>query len=325
MIVDRRRFLVGGGLVIRLRLRGGQGPLETGALGVGLAAGEQRRGGAHDRQGLPGFLCLDAFIRISPQNDITLIIPNVEMGQGVYTGEAMLIAEELEVGLDQISVVPRAAQRRALSAATAAISGTGGSTSTRGAWKPLRTAGAMARTMDLQRLQRWRVNAADCRPARGRGRSSAVEPFVRLWRARGGSREAAGSEGDFRRSSAFALIGKSVQRVDTPAKVNGGAVYGIDIRVPDMKIAAVMSCSALGGKLKSLDDSAVSRMPGVVEVVRLPNAVAVIGDHYWGAMQGLRALKPAWDPGDNARMSSESLRADLDRASREQRGGCGSH
>jgi isoquinoline 1-oxidoreductase beta subunit len=118
----------------------------------------------------------------------------------------------------------------------------------------------------------------------------------------------------------FRVIGKPLQRVDTPAKVNGSAVYGIDIMVPGMKFVAVASCPVLGGTLKSAGEQAALALPGVLQVVSLPNAVAVVGDHYWAAQQGLQALTISWNPGANVGMTTQTLRNDLGRSLRDGKG-----
>ncbi|MDB5446511.1 MAG: aldehyde oxidase and xanthine dehydrogenase, molybdopterin binding protein, partial [Phenylobacterium sp.] len=118
----------------------------------------------------------------------------------------------------------------------------------------------------------------------------------------------------------FRLLGRPVQRVDTPAKVNGAALFGIDIRVPGMKVATVQNCPVLGGTLVSVDEAPARAIPGVVQVVRLANAVAVVGDHFWAATQGLAALSPVWNDGPNAGLTSARLWADLDATSINGRG-----
>jgi isoquinoline 1-oxidoreductase beta subunit len=321
LITDRRRFLLGGGLVIGFtfvavkaraqRVVAPQGPQPVSNEEIAVTSGK----------GFKGF-APDAFIRISPKDEITLIIPNVEMGQGVYTGEAMLIAEELEVDLDQVRVLPAPPNDMLYKQPLLQFQGTGGSTSIRGAWEPLRKAGAVARTLLVSAAaQRWKVNATECTAQRGHvrhgpsGRDSSYGQLV----------EAAGKlplpkDVALKKPESFRLLGKNVRRIDTPAKTNGSALYGIDIMVPEMKFAAVASCPVLGGQLLRLNEGEVRKRPGVVDVITLPNAVAVIGEHYWAARTALESLNPSWDPGPNARMSNATLRAQLERASLEGRG-----
>jgi isoquinoline 1-oxidoreductase beta subunit len=321
VITDRRQFLLGGGLVVGFtfvalkahaqRVVNPQAAQPVSNEEVNLTAGK----------GFNGF-APDAFIRISPQDDIALIIPNVEMGQGVYTGESMLIAEELEVDLDQIRVVPAPPNDELYKQPLLQFQGTGGSTSIRGAWEPLRKAGATARTLLITAAaQRWKVNASECTAQRGRvkhtptGRELSYGQLVQ-----DASKLPAPKNVALKSPDAFRLLGKNLRRVDTPAKTNGTALYGIDIIVPGMKFAAVASCPVLGGQLVRVDEAGIRQRPGVLDVITLPNAVAVIGDHYWAAHSALHTLKPVWDGGPNEHLSTATVRAQLEHASSEGRG-----
>lgn len=319
VMTDRRRVLLGGGLVLGFAFA---------AVKAHARSTDQRMNNAGPQPvsnaevndvagaGFVGFRP-DAWIRIAPDNKVTLIIPNVEMGQGVYTGETMLIAEELEVGLDQVSVVPAPPNEELYKQPLLQFQGTGGSTSIRGAWGPLRQAGAAARTLLIEAAaQGWGVNPAECRAERASvlhppsGRTATYGQLVGA-----ASKLPKPQQVTLKDPSQFKLLGKQLQRIDTPAKVNGTAVYGIDIIVPGMKVATSAMCPVLGGKLASVDDSAARAVPGVLQVVRLPDAVAVVGEHFWAARQGLAACKITWDPGPNARLSSADLWADMDRTS----------
>jgi len=320
LITDRRQFLLGGGLVIGFalvsakthaqRVRQERGPQPVSNDQVTAVAGEGFTGFA------PG-----AFIRISPDNEITLIIPSVEMGQGVYTGEAMLIAEELEVEPRNVRIVPAPPDEELYKQPLLQFQGTGGSTSIRGTWEPLRKAGATARVMLISAAARqWKVRDEECSVEGGRilhkasGRSLTYGQV-----ALAASKLPVPENVPLKEVRSFRLIGKPVPRVDTPAKVDGTARYGIDIVVPGMKFAAVVNCPVLGGRLKSVDERAARAVPGVLQVISLPSAVAVIADHSWAAQSGAAALRPVWDAGANSSMSTVSLLADLDRAS-QQRG-----
>jgi isoquinoline 1-oxidoreductase beta subunit len=321
VITDRRRFLLGGGLVLGLALM----PTKVRAAGVQDARGPQPVSNDEvaltSGRGFQGF-APGAFIRIDRRGQVTLIIPNVEMGQGVYTGEAMLIAEELEVALDQVQIVPAPPNEALYKQPLLQFQGTGGSTSIRGAWKPLRQAGAMARTMLVEAAaRRWRVDPGECKAENGR----VIHPASRRTLGFGDLVEEASRlkpppQVALKEPGAFRLIGRTVPRVDTPAKVNGTALYGIDIRLPKMLYAAVSGCPELGGSLANVNEAAARSLPGVREVVRLPNAVAVIGDHFWAAQSALKALQVTWHAGANARMTTDSLRADLMRVSRTSKG-----
>jgi len=193
----------------------------------------------------------NAFIRIGGDGKVVLTMPYVEMGQGTYTSIPMLIAEELEVDLDQIRVLPAPPNDALYKQPLLQFQGTGGSTSIRGAWEPLRKAGATARTLLIAAAaQRWKVNATDCTVARGHvkhaasGREASYGQLVQ-----DASRLKTPENVTLKKPEAFRLLGKNLQRVDTPAKTNGTALYGIDIMVPGMKFAAVANCPVLGGQL----------------------------------------------------------------------------
>jgi isoquinoline 1-oxidoreductase beta subunit len=270
--------------------------------------GRQGEGGQTYNGFAPG-----GFIRISRDQGVTLIMPNVEMGQGIYTAESMLIAEELEIGLDQIHVEPAPPDERLYQQPLLKSQSTGGSTSVRGAWVPLRQAGAAARTMLIAAAaQQWGVPVADCSAARAvvthqpTGRTIAYGDL-----AEAAARQPVPQDVKLKDPKDFTLIGKSLHRVDTAGKVDGSAQFGIDVRVPDMKYAAVTACPTLGGRLRDVDDKPARAVPGVRDVLRLDNAVAVTADNWWTARQGLAALQPNWDHGRNANLSSEDILASL--------------
>lgn len=316
---DRRRVLLGGGLVLGFAFAAvkaharstdqrvnNAGPQPVSNKEVADVAGA----------GFVGFKP-DAWIRISPQNQVTLIIPNVEMGQGVYTGETMLIAEELEVGLDQVAVVPAPPNEELYKQPLLQFQGTGGSTSIRGAWEPLRKAGAAARTLLIAAAAKgWGVDPAECRAERAQVFHPPSNRSLTYGQVVGVASKLPKPENvALKDPSQFKLLGKQLQRIDTPAKVNGTAQFGIDIMVPGMKVATVANCPVLGGTLAGVDDSAARAVPGVLQVVRLPNAVAVVGEHFWAAKQGLDACKIDWSPGANASLSSDRIWMDMDEAS----------
>jgi isoquinoline 1-oxidoreductase beta subunit len=295
-------------------------------LKIGLAAGGGLLAGLH----LPGLaradgpaLAPNSFIRIGNDGTITFIMPDTEVGQGIYTSAAMLIAEELEVGLDQIRVEAappdEGKSKDPLHNYLSPLlqeQATGGSTSIRGDWQRLRQAGAQVRMMLIAAAaQRWQVDPATCHAARAvvsgpDGRSAGYGEL-----AEDAAAQPAPATIPLKPADQFKLIGTQQRRLDTPSKVNGSCVYGIDVRVPDMKVGTVAACPVMGGKLRAVDDSAARKVPGVRDVVRLDNAVAVIGDHYWAAKQGLAALRISWDFGPNARMSSADIVHALDAAS----------
>ena len=284
------------------------GLLAGGGLLLGFSvpgAGRRARAGDADAPPAPP---PTAFIRIDGQG-ITLIMPDTECGQGIWTSAAMLIAEELEVGLDQVRLVPAPPDAKLYASPVMEEQATGGSTSTIGDWQRLREAGARARSMLIQAAaNRWRVAPETCRAAAGvvhhdaSGRSAA---YAQL--ADAASALPVPAKVALKQPAQWTLIGRPQRRLDTPAKVDGTAVYGIDVQVPGMKIGTVSASPVLGGRLIGLDEAAARRVPGVRDVVRFDDVVAVIGDHFWAARQGLEAADPRWDGGPNAQVNTAGL------------------
>ena len=258
----------------------------------------------------------NAFIRIDHNGRVTLIMPYVEMGQGTYTSIPMLIAEELEVDLSQVILEAAPPDERHYANSIFHIQATGGSTSVRAAWEPLRQAGATARTMLVSAAaQTWKVNPTSCRAEKGKvihvmsGRRLTYGALV--------DKAAALLMPDhvaLKDPKDFTLIGTSAKRLDTPDKVNGKAQFSIDVKVPGMKIATVAACPVFGGRLVAVDDSKARMIKGVHQVVRLDNAVAVIADHMWAAKQGLAALDIQWDEGLHATLSTGDIVRQLEAA-----------
>jgi isoquinoline 1-oxidoreductase subunit beta len=251
----------------------------------------------------------NAFIRIDPDGSVTLTMHKVEMGQGTYTAMPMLLAEELEVGLDQVRLEHAPADDARYFEPSFGVQETGGSTSVRGNWEPLRRAGASARSMLVTAAaQTWRVDPNTCRAARGTvvhppsGRSLGFGALVAA-----AARLPVPGNVRLKDPKDFKLIGTPAKRLDTPAKVDGTAQFGIDVRLPGMKFAAVAACPVFGGKLATLDDAKTMAIPGVRQVVRLDDAVAVVADDTWTAKQGLAALAIQWDEGPNAHLSTADI------------------
>jgi len=238
------------------------------------------------------------------------VMPMVEMGQGIYTGSAMLVAEELGVELDQVRVEHSPPNEALYGMPLLGGQITGGSTSTRSTWGVLREAGAVARKLLVTAAAtRWKVDPATCTVARGvvshapSGRQLGFGPL-----AADAAKLPMPGKLTLKKLKDFTVIGKPLRRVDSPDKVNGATQFGIDIRLPGMKVATVKACPTLGGLLASVDDKAARAIPGVVDVIRIANAVAVVGEHFWAAKQGLDALKIKWTPGANASLSTKKLR-----------------
>jgi isoquinoline 1-oxidoreductase beta subunit len=302
----RRRFLTAGALLVGFAFIR---PARAFEREPDLAAN-----GALDAAatGFDGFVP-DGFIRIGVDGHIVLVIPSVEMGQGIATGEAMMIAEELEVGLDQVEVALAPADLHAYTQSLLKAQATGGSTSVRAFFTPLRQAGAAARTMLIgAAAERWRVPPAECVVARGiitHQRSGRTLSYGAV--ASAARRQPIPGEVSLKPVSQFTLIGKPAKRVDTAAKVNGTARFGIDTMVEGMRIAAIAMCPTIGGRLRSLDERASLALPGVIDILRIDDAVAVVGESYWTAKRGLDLLKIEWEEGSHATLTSATLAESL--------------
>jgi isoquinoline 1-oxidoreductase beta subunit len=260
----------------------------------------------------------NAYVRIGRNGRVTLIVPQVEMGQGTYTSLPMLLAEELEVDLDQVDVEPAPPNDKLYRNPLLGFQATGGSTSICGFWEPLSLAGATARSMLLAAAAAtWQVHPLFCRAVRGEvihtptGRRL---PYHQL--ADKAATLPVPNSVALKEPKDLWLVGTSAKRLDSPEKVNGKAVFGIDIRIPGMKIATVAACPVLGGKLVRVDDIRARTIKGVRQVVRLDNAVAVVADHMGAAQKGLAALDITWDVGPNAKLSTADLVRQLEEASK---------
>src|SRR4029077_12856899 len=261
----------------------------------------------------------NAFIRIDRDGRVTLIMHKVEMGQGTYTSMSMLLAEELEVDLGDVRLEHAPPDDARYAEPLFGVQQTGGSTSVRGNWEPLRRAGAVARTLLIAAAAAtWKVDAASCHAVQGTGIHG---PTNRSLGYAGLVDKAATLPAPGRVSlkdpKDFKLIGTPVKRVDTPAKVDGTAQYGIDVRLPGMKVATLAACPVFGGKLASVDDAKAKAIPGVRQIVRLDDAVAVVADHMWATKQGLAALDIRWDEGPNAQIGTADIVRALAEASQK--------
>jgi isoquinoline 1-oxidoreductase subunit beta len=258
----------------------------------------------------------NAFIRIGGDGQIVLTMPYVEMGQGTYTSIPMLIAEELEVDLKQVRLEHAPPNEKLYVNPLLGVQATGNSNAIRGAWQPMRQAGAVARTMLVAAAaKKWNVDPTSCRAQNGEvlhpstGRSIKYGALAADAAAMPVPKEVA-----LKRPQDFTLIGKPAKRLDTPAKVNGTAVYGIDVRPPGVKIATLVQSPVFGGLVKSVDDTAAKAVKGVRQIVRLDDAVAVVADHMGAAKKGLAALKIEWTDGPHAKLSTADIARELDQA-----------
>jgi isoquinoline 1-oxidoreductase beta subunit len=258
----------------------------------------------------------NAFIRIDRDGQVVLTMPYVEMGQGTYTAIPMLIAEELEVDLQQVRLEHAPPNEKLYANPLLSVQATGSSNAIRGAWQPLRQAGAAARIMLLSAAaKKWNVEPASCGAQRGEVIHEATGRRAKYGDlATDAARMPAPENVTLKRPEDFKLIGTPAKRLDTPAKVNGTAVYGIDARPPGVKIATLAQSPVFGGRLKSVDDTAAKAVKGVRQIVRLDDAVAVIADHMWAANKGLEALKIEWDDGPHAKLITADVARDLEQA-----------
>jgi isoquinoline 1-oxidoreductase beta subunit len=259
----------------------------------------------------------NAFIRIDAAGQTTLVMPQVEMGQGVYTSIAMILAEELDADFAKVTLEHAPPSDKLYGNPMFGIQATGNSNSIRAWWTQLRNAGASTRAMLVQAAaQQWQVEPASCTTSKGEvihkdsGRKLAYGELA----ASAGS-QTPPKDVALKDPKDFVYIGQPLKRLDTPDKANGKAVYGIDAILPDMKFATVAACPVFGGKVGKVDDSAAKKIAGVRKIVVLDDLVAVIGDHMWAAKKGLDALKIDWDEGPNARISSKDIWQDLRAAS----------
>ena len=291
------------------------------AAGGGLLLGfylPQAIGAEAAEAATAGAFAPNAFVRIDRDDRVTLIMPQVEMGQGTYTSMPMLIAEELEVSLAQVTLEAAPPDDRLYTNPLIGFQATGGSTSVRATWEPLRRAGAVARTMLIAAAaRRWNVDPLSCRAEKGEVIHGLTNRKLRY----GVLVDAAAAlpvpdNVALKDNKEFKLIGTPAKRLDTPDKVNGKALFGIDAKLPGMKIATVAACPVFGGKLASVIDGEAMAINGVRQVVRLDDAVAVIADHMWAAIQGLAALDIEWDKGANANLSSADIVRQMETASR---------
>jgi len=260
-----------------------------------------------------GVFAPNAFVQIDRAGKVTLIVPKVEMGQGVYTSIPMLIAEELEVPLDNITIDHAPPDEKRFMDPLLGGQLTGGSTSIRYAWEPMRRAGATARVLLVNAAaQQWQVDPATCHAEKGQvihadtKRSVAYGELVDA-----AAKLSVPQDVPLKSPKDFKLIGTQAKRLDSPEKVDGSAMFGLDVRLPDMVYAAIVNCPVFGGTLTSVDDTAAKKIPGVRQIVKIDNGVAVIGDHTWAAKRGAAALKIAWNEGAGATVSTKTIVDDL--------------
>ncbi len=298
--VSRRFFLsasvaAGGGLLIGYSIY-------PGSILASSAASPSRN--SPDATSIP----LNAWIRITPSDEVTLISSQSEMGQGVMTTLPAVLAEELgadwsSVKIEFSTVAPAYRNPRIN------WQFTGNSESTTGFFDLLRTMGASAREMLIvAAANRWAVKPEECYADNGRVVHKPTGRGLRFGEvAEDAAHVAPRKNPSLKPQSEWKLLGRSLPRVELASKLNGSAIFGIDFTVPGMVHAAVIQNPVHGGNVSSFDKDSVAKLPGVIDIVPIPNGIAVVANQYWQARQALRSLKVDFAVGANSDISSESL------------------
>ena len=303
--LTRRGFLstaagVGGTVVLALTLPG---------FGAGGKRGTSAAGGQ-----------MNAWLTIAADNSIIVIVDRSEMGQGVYTALPMLLAEELEISVDTILVVPAPVGDAYVNPGNGGQV-TGTSNSVQDAWEKLRTAGAQARTMLIAAAaERWRVDPNACKAQNGSIFGPAGKSLTYGEVAAAAAKMPVPKDVKLKPKERFRIIGKSRLRLDSPSKVDGSAQFGIDVKLPRMLYGALAQSPVLGGKVSALDATVAEAMPGVRKVLVTAGGVVAVADHFWQALQARNALKITWDPGSNAGLDNAAIRALLEKAAQSDPG-----
>ena len=283
--------------------------LETaGAAGAGLVISFYLPSGLRFRSPTAGPFAPNAWLRIGEDESVLVIVDRSEMGQGVTTALPMLLAEELEADWSRIRIEFAPADK-AYTNPMFGMQGTGGSTSVRAAYTPLRKAGAAARELLVAAAaQTWGVEKAECRAERGavvHARSKRRLTYGKL--VTKAATLGAPPDVPLKDPKDWKILGTRVRRLDTPPKVDGSAQFGIDVKVPGMLVAVVARSPVFGGKVTSFDAAKTKAVPGVRQVVQISSGVAVVADGYWPAKKGRDALAVTWDEGPTASVSSATI------------------
>jgi isoquinoline 1-oxidoreductase subunit beta len=292
-VIERREFL-------RVTMGAGGGLL----LGFYLPKGNETHAAAPAAVFAP-----NAFVRIAPDETVTVVVNHSEMGQGVFTSLPMLLADELDADWTKVRFEP-APVDPVYNHPVFGVQMTGGSTSTWSGFEQFRKAGAVARAVLVAAAaQQWNVESEKCRTEKGFviGPASGQRLSYGALAAKAALLKPP-EQVTLKDPKDFQLIGKPLKRLDTPEKTNGKAVFGLDVNLPGMLTAVVARPPVFGGKLKTFDSSKASAMPGVRKVVAVPSGVAVIADGFWAAKSGRDALHVEWDEGSMADFSSRALR-----------------
>lgn len=250
------------------------------------------------------------WLKIGTDDVITIFCTQLEMGQGVMTAMPMLVAEELDADWSNVRMEWVGNNPAYGTPPDGGAQLTVGSRSTRVYWKALRQAGAAGRAMLVTAAaQTWSVPESSCSTEKSQVIHNSSGRRLRYGQlVESASHVPVPKDVPLKQQKDFRLLGQSLARVDVPAKVNGSAIYGLDVQRPDMLFARVVHCPVFGGKVASFDASKSKAVPGVREVVQISSGVAVVADNTWAAIQGLRVLDVKWDEGSNATLSTEEIR-----------------
>src|SRR5215469_14664274 len=253
----------------------------------------------------------NAYLRITPDNKVTIVVARSEMGQGVRTALPMILAEELEADWKQVEI------EQAGASTLFGDQTTGGSASIRTTWDPMRKAGATAREMLISAAAlAWAVPRSSCVAENGRIKHAASNRSLSYGELAGkAAMLPIPTDVPLKQSKDYKIVGQRLGRVDSPLKLTGEAVFGIDLRIPGMKYALLSRCPVIGGKVASFDDKESKKIPGVSYVGRIgDSAVAVVADRVWEAMEGRRVLSVSWEEGPNRDLNSQAAMASLKQA-----------
>ncbi|HYR84245.1 MAG TPA: xanthine dehydrogenase family protein molybdopterin-binding subunit [Terriglobia bacterium] len=249
----------------------------------------------------------NAFVRIGADERVTVIVNHSEMGQGVYTSLPMLLAEELDadwskVGFESAPVDPK------YNHPVYGMQMTGGSSSVWSAFEQFRQAGAAARAMLIAAAaQQWNMDAANCRTDSGAVLDPSNRKLTYGQLAAAAAKLTPPAQVALKDPKTFKLIGKPAKRLDTSEKVNGKAVFGIDVKIPQMMTAIVARAPVFGARMRTFDDSRARAMAGVRRIVAVPSGVAVIADSFWQAKMARDALRIDWDEGPMSSFNTNQM------------------
>jgi len=292
--LSRRAFLASGAVA-------GGGLLLSAVFRPGIAR-------AGTRQPSEGPIALNTWVRIGVDDVVTLIVSQAEMGQGVLTTLPAVLAEELGADWKRVKLEGSPADPAYRNPARN-WQFTGNSESTTAFFDFLRTMGAGAREMLISAAaERWKVDPASCYSSDGKVIHRPTKRSLKFGQLAEAASKKEPAHPRLKAQSEWRLLGKSLPRVENPSKVNGTAVFGMDFRIPGMVYAAVRTSPVFGGKVAKLDKASIAKIDGFIDVVQIPNGVAVVANTYWQARKALEALRVEFDEGPNASVNSGSLK-----------------